>query len=453
IKPRTRAKRCVCITIGCGCYQSSAQQLSVPYRQPIYQQSETSLSLSSCVNNCMQSCIRNHYSFCQQSCQQSCRVGTTYHSDRYSPAPNRLESSIQELSNGQQSTGGTCVHVCMPTCDVQCVQQTTAIPVVSHKQPQRNPPIPVVQSQTPSYQPSEQYEPIYSVQPLSTNNHEICIYLCMPSCENRCIERTTAVPSLSEQTDQPDIYTTANPHQNINNTPDIPPSYPISDKSTHQSSIIIRPQHGATICVPICMPSCHAQCTETFEQGEKATEIISSTEEVLTTTTAEPELPPYEISITLPQSIQQSPECFNLCQETCMQQCIGQNQPAEQCRPSCSYTCQESCAQVPVSSTASSSNKQQQESNLEPYETISIAPSTDPSPVQIPAENVYETPLRSPPYYQQYTFPEPLVTGCLSTSMKTNRCVCSPGYALCFSISGHTSLQHQQHKQCCRRRR
>lgn len=264
----------------------------------------------------------------------------------YAPATYQNEPLIHEVDSGQQSAGGLCLNVCMPTCEPQCIQRSTPVPVV----PQHNSPIPVVQSQAGSllqflfffytnfskipkfqlkyhlfslqtafYYPSEQNEP--AVQQYSDNDNTVCIHLCMPSCESQCIEqRTPGIPSYTGQTEQPNGIYYPKP------TPYSPSSYQ-NFIQANQTSLIIRPQQysgAATICIPICMPACELHCTENQGQSSGEGEYISGTTQEPTAST-KADLLPHEISISLPQSIQQSPDCMNLCQETCMQQCVGQS--------------------------------------------------------------------------------------------------------------------------------
>lgn len=141
----------------------------------------------------------------------------------------------------------------------------------------------------------------------------------MPSCESHCIEQTTpAVLPHAGQTEQPkDVYYlkptpySSQSHQNF--------------IQTNHTSVAIRPQHysgtATAICLPVCMPSCQAHCTENQGQSSRGGEY--ATQELIGPT--QTDFLPYEISISLPKSIQQLPDCMNLCQETCMQQCIGQS--------------------------------------------------------------------------------------------------------------------------------
>ncbi|CAG9535419.1 unnamed protein product [Cercopithifilaria johnstoni] len=426
-----RGKRCICISIGCGCYQPSGsgyrQPLLPQYRQSIYRQQPNA---APCVTNCFQDCMRNHQRACQQSCQNSCGIQTGYQQPRvYTQAPYQYEPLIHEVAKGQQSGSGACINVCMPSCESQCIQKSTPVPVV----PQHNSPIPVVQSQTPFYYPSQQNEP--EIQQYSNNDNILCIHLCMPSCESQCIERTTpAVPSYAGQTEQPnDIY--------------YPKPTPYSSfTQPNQTPIVIRPQHysgvGGTICIPICMPSCQTHCTENQGQNGGGEEYISSstTHELIGPT--QTDLQPREISISLPQSIQQSPDCMNLCQEMCMQQCVGQNQEENQCRPSCYYTCQESCAHSPIN-TGTVNSFQQRQIESEIYETTAT---TLDNSMNFPLLKTFL--LRSPPYYRQTSLSEPQVINCLSGSRSIGQCKCPSGYATCSSTNSRSSQQ-----QCCRKRR
>ncbi|VBB31882.1 unnamed protein product, partial [Acanthocheilonema viteae] len=437
---RTRARRCVCIFVSCGCYQPSdsvyRQPLPTQYRQPIYRQQSNA---SPCMTNCIQSCMQNQRSACQQSCQNSCGIQSAYQHSR-GPTSYQYEPLLHEVANGQQSAGGTCINICMPGCESQCIERTTPIPVV----PQHNSPIPVIQSQTPSYYASQQYEP--AIQQSSNNDNILCIHLCMPSCESQCIQRTTsAIPPYAERTEQPNaIYyskqTSYSPssHQNF--------------IQTNQKSIIVRPQYysgTATICIPICMPSCEKHCTENQGESGAGEEYTNGggggggggggsggTEEPVDP--AQTDLLPHEISINLPQSIQQSPDCMNLCHETCLQQCIGQNQPEDQCRPSCFYTCQESCAQSPAN-TATASSVQQPQVESEVHETMT----------QTSSDNSMNPPLfktfllRSPPYYRQT---KPQVINCLPDSARIGHCKCPFGYVTCLSTKSGVNKQ-----QCCKK--
>uniref|UniRef100_A0A0R3RLW5 Uncharacterized protein n=1 Tax=Elaeophora elaphi TaxID=1147741 RepID=A0A0R3RLW5_9BILA len=441
VQLRSRARRCVCISITCGCYQPTSsvyrQPLLPSYRQSIYRQQPD--AAAPCVTSCVQGCMQNQQNACQQSCQNSCGVQATYQQPRdYTRVPYQYEPLTHEIANGQQSLGGACINVCMPSCESQCIQRSTPVPVV----PQHNSPIPVVQSQTPSYYPSQQYEPAIQQQQYTNNDNTLCIHLCMPSCESQCIERTTPIiPPYAGQTEQPsDIYYTKP-------TPYSPSSSYQNFIQPNQTSIVIRPQHysgAATICIPICMPSCQTQCTENHGQsgiGGEYTNGGGFTQESIAPT--QTDLLPHEISINLPLSIQQSPDCMNLCQETCMQQCVGQNQPEEQCRPSCSYTCQESCTQLPIN-TATASPIQQSRLESEIYETIT--PTSD-NAMNPPLFKTFL--LRSPPYYRRTFSPESSqVSSCLPDEARNGQCKCRPGYVTCLSAKSIVSQQ-----QCCRKRR
>ncbi|VDO43444.1 unnamed protein product, partial [Onchocerca flexuosa] len=500
IQLRTRARRCICISISCGCFQPSGsvyrQPLPSSYRQLVYRQQPD--TATPCVNNCIQSCIQNQYNSCQQSCQNSCGTQGTYQqprgnilaSNQYESitheasngqqsgiqgtyqqprgiilapnqyesithevsngqqlgtkvayqqprgiisAPYQYESMTHEVSNGQQSLTGTCINICMPSCETQCIQRSTPVPGVQRQPPvpvpviQRQPPVPapVVQSQTPSYYPPQQYEP--AVQQFSNNDNIFCVYLCMPSCENQCSERTTPAipPPYPTQTEQP-YPSKSIPYQS----------------SSNQTSVVIRPDASgtvATLCLPVCMPACQSQCTENSGQRIGGSNINGGT-------TPEPIIPTqsdlllHEISINLPQSIQQSPDCMHLCQETCTQQCIEQNQPAEQCQPSCLFTCQESCPQASVSAGTTSSNQPLQ-TESEIYEKMpqTLDNSMNPKKTFL---------LRSPPYYHRPSSYESQVTNCLTDLSGIGQCNCPSGYVPCLSTKSRVSQQ-----QCCRRRR
>ncbi|VDK76496.1 unnamed protein product [Litomosoides sigmodontis] len=430
---RTRARRCVCISISCGCYQPSSsryrQPPSLPHRRPTYRQ-QFDVS-SPCITNCLQGCLQHQRSAaCLQICTNLCGTQTAHQQPgayKLAPyQPYQYEPPTRgEVVDGQQSVGETCINVCMPGCESQCIQKSTPTPTM----PQQNGPIPVVQSQTPSYYPSEEYEPAAQQSPSSENT--ICVHLCMPSCESQCIERTTT-PAVLPQTEQPNdvyylkptSYVSSQSHQNF--------------VQVNQTSFALRPQHysgtAATICIPVCMPSCQARCTENQGQSGRGREYA-------TIGPTQADLLPYEISISLPQSIQQLPDCMNLCLETCMQQCVGQNQPEDQCRPSCTYTCQESCAQSP---TNTASSVQQREVESEVYETV--APTFDNSMSRRPLPKTFL--LRSPPYYRQVSLSQPQVTGCLSGPARAAHCKCPSGYVTCLSEKSAVSQQ-----QCCRKRR
>lgn len=160
------------------------------------------------------------------------------------------------------------------------------------------------------------------MQQYPSNDNTLCIHLCMPSCESQCIERTTpAILSYSGQTEQQSSIYYPKP------TPYPPSSYQ-NFVQTNQTSIVIRPHHisgTGTICIPICMPTCQTQCTENQGQSSTGREYTNDGTTEEPTVPAQTDLIPHEISISLPQSIQQSPDCMNLCQETCMQQCVGQS--------------------------------------------------------------------------------------------------------------------------------
>lgn len=176
--------------------------------------------------------------------------------------------------------------------------------------------------QTLAYYPPQQYEP--ADQQYSGGGNTICIHLCMPSCENQCIERTTAAPYTGYSGLSGTHYTNVPSSSGFQTlTTPYSSSYQSSIPPT-QAPIIIRPQQGATICIPICMPSCQAQCTESQQQSGPGTESYQSTYGTQGPMSTQTESPPHEISISLPQSIQQSPNCLSLCHETCMQQCTGQ---------------------------------------------------------------------------------------------------------------------------------
>lgn len=64
----------------------------------------------------------------------------------YAPTPYQYEPLSREVANGQQGASGTCINVCMPGCESQCIQRSTPVPVV----PQHNTPVPVVQNQVGS---------------------------------------------------------------------------------------------------------------------------------------------------------------------------------------------------------------------------------------------------------------------------------------------------------------
>lgn len=252
-----------------------------------------------------------------------------------------------EVATTQQSANGACIHICMPSCESQCIQRSTVAPVI----PESNTPVPVVQGrvgflllslvfkwnlawiyaeyvksnlntfflQNPSYNPF-QYEP--SVQRNSNQSNNICIHLCMPSCEIQCIEQTTHATQpypgdrVTEQgngVNYPQQITYAPPsNQNLVQT------YPTSFLGQLQQSGGI-----ATICLPACMPSCQARCTGNKGPSDTAEGYVGTTEEPATP--GQPDALPLEISITLPQSIQTSPNCMSLCHESCMQQCVGQS--------------------------------------------------------------------------------------------------------------------------------
>lgn len=64
----------------------------------------------------------------------------------YKPAPYQpyqYEPLTREVVDGQQNAGETCINICMPSCESQCIQKSTTVPTM----PQHNGPIPVVQSQ------------------------------------------------------------------------------------------------------------------------------------------------------------------------------------------------------------------------------------------------------------------------------------------------------------------
>ncbi|EJW78908.1 hypothetical protein WUBG_10182, partial [Wuchereria bancrofti] len=455
---RTRARRCVCISIGCGCYQptgsvyrqplpssyrqalpssyrqpvpsSYRQPVPSSYRQPIYRQQPDT---TPCVTNCIQGCMQKQQNTCQQSCQNLCGTQPTYQQPKgYAPASYQHEPMTSDMATGQQSATGPCLHVCMPSCESQCIQRSRTIPEIS----QQDNPVPVVKSQTPSYYPLQQYEP--AMQQYANNDNTICIHLCMPSCERQCIERTiSTIPSHPERTEQPNGVYYPKP------TPDSSESYQ-NFIPANQTSIVIRPVANSgttTICLPICAAPCPTKCTEGQRQSGTEDEYTNggATQEPMTPT--QTDLVPREISISLPQSIQQSPDCMNLCQETCMQQCVEQNQPADQCQSSCSYTCQESCAHSPVN-TATISSIQQPQIETEMYETM--APIPDNS-MNSPLFKTFL--LRSPPYYRQNSVYEPQIINCLSGSARSGQCKCPFGYVVCLSTKSHISQQ-----QCCRRR-
>ncbi|VDN85664.1 unnamed protein product, partial [Brugia pahangi] len=437
---RTRARRCVCISISCGCYQPTGsvyrQPLPSSYRQPVYRQQPDT---APCVTNCMQGCMQKQQNTCQQSCQNLCSTQPTYQQSKgYAPVSYQYEPSTSDIATGQQSAigqqsaTGTCLHVCMPSCESQCIQRSTPAPAIS----QHNNPVPVVKSQTPSYYPVQQYEP--AMQQYANSDNTICVHLCMPSCEKQCIERTiSAIPSHPERSEQPNGIYYPKP------TPDSSVSYQ-NFIPANQTSIIIRPLPNsgtATICLPICTGPCPTECTESQKQSGAGDEYTNggTTQEPITPT--QTDLLPREISISLPQSIQQSPDCMNLCHETCMQQCIEQNQPADQCQPSCSYTCHESCAHSPVN-TATISSIQQPQIETEIYETV--APIPDNS-MNSPLFKTFL--LRSPPYYRQNSIYEPQVINCLFGSARSGQCKCPSGYVVCLSTQSRISKQ-----QCCRRR-
>ncbi|VDK89226.1 unnamed protein product [Onchocerca ochengi] len=498
IQLHTRARRCICISISCGCYQPSGsvyrQPLPSSYRQPVYRQQPD--TATPCVTNCIQSCMQNQYNSCQQSCQNSCGTQRTYQLPReIISAPYQYESIIthevsngqqsgtqaayqqpkgvitapyqyesvmthevsngqqsgtqaayqqpkgiisapyqyesvmtHEVSNGQQSLTGTCINICMPGCEMQCIQRSTPVPVVQRQPPV---PVPVVQSQTPSYYPpqQQQYEPV--VQQYSNNDNTLCIHLCMPSCESQCIERTTPAippPPYPAQTEQP-YPSKLIPYQS----------------SSNQTSIVVRPNASgtvATICLPVCMPACQSQCTENSGQRIGGSDLNGGTTPESGVPT-QSDLQIHEISINLPQSIQQSPNCIHLCQETCMQQCVEQNQPAEQCQPSCSSTCQESCPQTPVSVGTTNSNQPLQ-TESEIYEKM---PQTLDNSMN--SNRLKTFLLRSPPYYRQPSSYESQVTNCLTDSSSgIGQCNCSSGYVPCLSTNSRISQQR-----CCRKRR
>uniref|UniRef100_A0A915PXR6 Uncharacterized protein n=1 Tax=Setaria digitata TaxID=48799 RepID=A0A915PXR6_9BILA len=438
VQPRIRARRCVCISIGCGCYQPSVpvprQPLPAPSQQPIYRQQPDT---SPCLTSCIHGCIQNQYNSCQQSCQNSCGPQLSYQQARsYTSAPYQHEPISNELVSGQES--GTCIHMCMPSCEFQCIQRSTPIP--AEQQQQQNTPIPVVQNQPPSYYPLQQYEP--SLKYHSGNDNAMCIHLCMPSCESQCVERTTpAISSYSGQSEQSGTRNSNNIYYPMPTSSSSSSSSSSSPSSSYQNSVqnnqtsnVIRPQHGGTttICLPFCMPPCPTQCTE--NSGQIGTSIGTGTGEAIygganqETVPNQTDLSLHEISINLPQSIQQSPNCLRLCEETCMQQCVAQNQPTDQCQPSCRYTCQDSCGQAPTS---------QQQSEI--HEAVTTYPD---------ASSRFKTfLLRSPPYYRHAIFSGPQVTNCLIGLGKVDQCICPAGYATCPSMKRNISQQ-----QCCRKR-
>uniref|UniRef100_A0A1I7W3E6 Keratinocyte proline-rich protein n=1 Tax=Loa loa TaxID=7209 RepID=A0A1I7W3E6_LOALO len=516
-----RAKRCICISISCGCYQQPSssiyrqpssftgsiyrqpssssgliyrqplpssgsinsqslpssglinpQPLPSSYRQPIYRQQP---DRASCITDCIQRCMQNQQNTCQQTCQNLCGTQTTYEQQKGNvPISYPYEPMTHEIATGQQSASGTCIHVCMPSCESQCIQRSTPVPTLPH----HNGPIPVVQSQTPSYYPSQQYEP--GVQQYSDNDNTICINLCMPSCESQCIERTTPADYFKSTSYSPDIdypkptsyspgidYPKSTPYipgiDHPRPTPylpviDYPKSFPYSPSSSssyqnyfpqaNQTSIVIRPYQKSgttTICLPICMPLCQTQCTENQKQNGgidgKYGGIIE--EQTIPNQT---NLPPHEISINLPQSIQQSSDCMNLCHETCMEQCVEQSQPADQCQPSCLYTCQGSCPQSPVN-TGTTNSIQQLQTESEIYETF-----TQPSENFINPSLSKTFLLRSPPYYSQNSFHESPIRessliNCQSDHATTGQCNCPAGYATCLSAKSRI-IQ----RKCCRKR-
>ncbi|EFO19251.2 hypothetical protein LOAG_09243, partial [Loa loa] len=488
-----RAKRCICISISCGCYQQPSssiyrqpssftgsiyrqpssssgliyrqplpssgsinsqslpssglinpQPLPSSYRQPIYRQQP---DRASCITDCIQRCMQNQQNTCQQTCQNLCGTQTTYEQQKGNvPISYPYEPMTHEIATGQQSASGTCIHVCMPSCESQCIQRSTPVPTLPH----HNGPIPVVQSQTPSYYPSQQYEP---------GVHNIPIMIIQFASIFVC--HLVKVNALNEQLPQITLNQLRIDHPRP--TPylpviDYPKSFPYSPSSSssyqnyfpqaNQTSIVIRPYQKSgttTICLPICMPLCQTQCTENQKQNGgidgKYGGIIE--EQTIPNQT---NLPPHEISINLPQSIQQSSDCMNLCHETCMEQCVEQSQPADQCQPSCLYTCQGSCPQSPVN-TGTTNSIQQLQTESEIYETF-----TQPSENFINPSLSKTFLLRSPPYYSQNSFHESPIRessliNCQSDHATTGQCNCPAGYATCLSAKSRI-IQ----RKCCRKR-
>ncbi|VDM40347.1 unnamed protein product [Toxocara canis] len=321
-----------------------------------------------------------------------------------------------------------CVQICMPSCSAQCLQQQQQpIPVVQPSPlpfgpagpgplAQRLPgpivqPIPEPITNAPPYQPPyiQQPTPVDSASADST----ICIAVCMPSCSADCLQQNPVVPAYTPtppylpqppfQTPVPSV-TPLPPYQTVTPTP-IP---------------VVQQTPASVTCIQVCMPSCSAQCIDQQRPQPLPQPVPAPV------VPPRPLLPqpvvPQPVEVTLPQSIQWSPNCVTLCQNACVQQCSQQNLGISQCSSPCSSTCSQSCPA--------------------PQPTVPIRP-----PVTTPPPFI---PLTEPiPVTQPRPVPQPLpsypTTQCQPSPGGLSKCSCPSGFIVCLSVSGSN--------QCCRKRK
>uniref|UniRef100_A0A0M3HPZ0 Keratinocyte proline-rich protein n=1 Tax=Ascaris lumbricoides TaxID=6252 RepID=A0A0M3HPZ0_ASCLU len=393
----SRSKRgavtCVCIAIDCSCRPYLSSRL-LPQGNPSAQRPPTypvGSQSNLCYENCFRSCAQSQQQ-CQISCQRSwCSLHNPfifsgqsvgqygpgasippynepqYFIPRTTQAPQYIPESAPYSPSGAVISSGavleqptTCVQICMPSCATQCIQQ-------QQQQQQQQQPIPVVQpaplgpgpvvrpspgpftptprptiNVPPYQQPYTQPTPVVSSNVGST----VCIEICMPGCSAECLQQNpAAVP----------VYTSAStylpqPHYEtpLPSATQLPPYQAFTPTPIPQF-----PQAPASAnCLEVCMPSCNAQCIEQQQQPSPYLSQSWPYQPVQQQPVQLQPIAPQSLQVTLPQSIQYSPECVTLCRDACLQQCSQQNIPISQCSSPCLSTCSQNCpASQPVTST------------------------------------------------------------------------------------------------------
>lgn len=361
---RTRSKRCIClkITKNCPCSPVNFQ----PY-QPVY---NAPVQPTPCVSNCVQNCIQAQYSRCEQACANTCNVPQQYEppTPSYVPEPTTTTTTTTTTPEPvieyqppvyQQPS---CAASCMPSCSPQCVQQPVPVfpsyypapapaqykiticikdcmPSCTPQCVQQSAPAPAPIPFIPPYAPG----PVIVQPPVIPQVPQIeagCTQACRPSCSQPCIEQAPPVPVIEQTTPVP-VVQQPEPVPVVPEPEPVPVvQQPIPVPVVQQPVPIYRPQ--TTICVSVCMPACDNECIF------RASPYYQQPNPIQFYEPAANQAPIREVNIDLPASIQQSPNCLNLCQEKCVQQCMQQTEDTSQCQSSCNFACRNQCSQYQI---------------------------------------------------------------------------------------------------------